>query len=38
MLKGLKGEMESFLQQLEADISLKGNTIRSNINELKEFK
>jgi len=38
MLKGLKGEMESFLQQLDADISLKGNTIRSNINELKEFK
>jgi len=30
--------MESFLKQLEADINLKGNTIRNNINELKEFK
>jgi vacuolar-type H+-ATPase subunit H len=38
MLKSLKGEMEDFLKELESDISLKGNTIRDNINELKEFK
>ncbi|MBP1744815.1 MAG: ATPase [Firmicutes bacterium] len=38
MLKSLKGEMESFVKQLESDISLKGNTIRDNINELKEFR
>jgi vacuolar-type H+-ATPase subunit H len=38
LLGSLKGEMEAFIRKLEDDISLKGNTIRSNINELKEFK
>jgi hypothetical protein len=38
MLKSLKDEMEAFLKELESDISLKGNTIRDNINELKEYK
>ena len=38
MLKGMKCEMESFMMKLEADISLKGKTIRNNINQLKEFQ
>ena len=38
MLSSLKNEMESFVLNLESNINIKGNTIRENIKELKEFK
>jgi len=38
MLNSLKSDMESFVLNLESNINIKGNTIRENIKELKEFK
>lgn len=38
MLSSIKTEMESFVVDLESNINIKGNTIRENIKELKEFK
>jgi len=38
MLDSIKKEMETFVMNLESNITLKGSTIRENIKELKEFK